>query len=74
VLAAMSKWTIETVKRPNAISGFVLLPHRWVVERTLAWLNRNRRFAKDFEATLAGVQACILIASRKLLSRRLARA
>jgi transposase len=43
-----------------------------VVERTIAWLNRNRRLAKDFEATLRA-QAWLFIASVKLLSRRLAR-
>jgi len=73
-LASMGKWTIEIVKRSDAAKGFVLLPRRWVVERTLAWLNRNRRLAKDFEATLASAQAWIYIASVKLLSRRLARA
>lgn len=72
-LAALGKWTIEIVRRSDAAKGFVLLPRRWVVERTLAWLNRNRRLAKDFEATLASAQAWIYIASVKLLSRRLAR-
>ena len=73
-LAVMGKWTLEIVRRSDAAKGFVLLPRRWVVERTLAWLNRNRRLAKDFEATLASAQAWIYIASVKLLSRRLARA
>jgi len=45
-----------------------------VVERTIAWLNRNRRLAKDFEATIESAQAWLIIASVKLLSRRLARA
>src|SRR4029078_9004771 len=45
-------WTLEIVKRADADKRFVLLPRRWVVERTLAWLNRNRRLAKDFEATI----------------------
>jgi len=52
----------------------VLLPRRWVVERTFAWLNRNRRLAKDFEATLESALAWLFIASVKLMSRRLARA
>jgi transposase len=45
-----------------------------VVERTLAWLNRNRRLAKDFEAAIATAQAWLLLASVQLLTRRLARA
>ena len=43
--------TIELVKRPAAAIGIQPLPRRWVVERTVAWLNRNRRSAKDFEAS-----------------------
>jgi transposase len=73
-LAAMGDWTLEIIKRSDAAKGFVLLPRRWVVERTLAWLNRNRRLAKDFEATIASAEAWLYIASVKLLSRRLARA
>ena len=46
---------------------------RWVVERTLAWLNRNRRLAKDFEATITTAQAWLLIANVQLLTRRMAR-
>ena len=45
----------------------------WVVERTLAWLNRNRRLAKDFEALVETAAAWLMLASLKLLSRRLAR-
>jgi transposase len=52
-LAKLGEWTIEVVKRSDAASGFILLPRRWVVERTLAWLNRNRRLAKDFEIAAA---------------------
>ena len=73
-LAAPGKWTIQIVKRCDTATGFVLLPRRSVVERTLARLNRNRRPAKDFEATIAGAEAWIYIASVKLLSRRLTRA
>src|SRR5271168_1039877 len=73
-LASIGSWTIEIVKRSDAAKGFKLLPRRWVVERTIAWLNRNRRLAKDFEATIASAEAWLMIASVKLLSRRLARA
>ena len=66
-------WTLEIVKRSDAAKGFVLLPRRWVVERTLAWLNRNRRLAKDFEAASETAIAWLYIASVKPLSRRLAR-
>jgi transposase len=73
-LASIGCWTIEIVKRSDATKAFKLLPRRWVVERTVAWLNRNRRLAKDFEATIASAEAWLMIASVKLLSRRLARA
>ncbi len=58
---------------PAGTRGFDILPRRWVVERTLAWLNRNRRLAKDFEATVATAQAWLFIASVQLLTRRLVR-
>ena len=47
--------------------GFVVLPRRWGVERTLAWLNRNRRLAKDFEASTASAQTWVYVASAQLL-------
>jgi hypothetical protein len=59
--------------RSDAAKGFQPLPRRWVVERTIAWLNRNRRLAKDFEATIESAQAWLFIASVKLPSRRIAR-
>ncbi len=73
-LGAIGRWTFEIVKRSDATKGFKLLPRRWVVERTIAWLNRNRRLAKDFEATIESAETWLMIASVKLLSRRLARA
>ena len=72
-LAKLGKWTLEIVSRSKTAKGFELLPRRWVVERTLAWLNRNRRLAKDFEASIASATAWLLLASVKLLMRRLAR-
>jgi transposase len=72
-LAKLGNWTLEIVRRCDAAKGFQLLPRRWVVERTIAWLNRNRRLAKDFEATIESAQAWLMIASVKLLSRRIAK-
>jgi putative transposase len=54
--------------------GFTVLPRRWVVERFFAWIGRNRRLAKDFEATIASARAFLYAASIMLLSRRMARA
>src|ERR1700738_1162351 len=71
-LARFGDWPIEIVKRAADPAGFQLLPRRWVVERTLAWLNRNRRLAKDFEASIASATTWIYIASVQLLIRRLA--
>ena len=77
LVAAMStlgKWTMQIVKRSDKASGFVVLPRRWVVERTFAWLNRNRRLAKDFETSIATAEAWTLVASIRLMTRRLANA
>jgi len=72
-LADCGPWIIEIVQRPKGVKGFHLLPRRWVVERTFAWLGRCRRLAKDFEATIASATAWLLIAHMRLLIRRLAR-
>lgn len=71
-LAKIGKWTLEIVKRSDIAKGFKLLPRRWVVERTFAWLGRNRRLAKDFEASIESALAWLYIASVKLLTRRIA--
>ena len=72
-LAKIGKWTLEIIKRSDAAKGFVLLPRRWVVERTFAWLNRNRRLAKDFEHMVESATAWLLLASVQLITRRIAR-
>ena len=72
-LGNLGRWTLAIVKRAADADGFQVLPRRWVVERTLAWLNRNRRLAKDFEASITSAESWIMMASVKLLSRRLAR-
>ncbi len=64
--------TIEIVKRSDTATGFVVLPRRWVVDRTLAWLNRNRCLAKDFEQTIASATAWLFIASIQLFTCRIA--
>jgi len=65
-------WTVEIIKRSDAAKGFVLLPRRWVVERTFAWLGRCRRLAKDWEATIESSTAWAYIANIKVMTRRLA--
>ena len=73
-LDKIGRWTLEIVKRSDAALGFEVLPRRWVVERTFAWLGRCRRLAKDWESTLASAEAWVLIAHIRLITRRLARA
>jgi len=56
-LAGSGAWTIEIIKRSDKAKGFHVLPRRWVVERTFAWLGRCRRLAKDWETTVASSTA-----------------
>jgi len=72
-LVRLAHWPIEIIKRSDTATGFELLPRRWVGERTFAWLGRNRRLAKDFEASIASAEAWLLIASIQLLVRMIAR-
>jgi len=72
-LRGIGTWTVQIIKRSDATKGFELLPRRWVVERTLAWLSRNRRLAKDFEQTIASATAWLFIASVQLFARRITR-
>jgi putative transposase len=80
-------WRVEAVQHPDAgkrvvwvapgqepprPSGFRLLPRRWVVERTFAWLGRNRRLSKDYEALPESEEAWLYAASSRLLLKRLA--
>jgi len=62
---------LEIVKRPRHATGFQLLPRRWVIERTFAWLDRNRRFAKDFERSIDTATTMVVLAVIQLLIRRL---
>ena len=71
-LTKIGKWTLEIIKRSDTAKGFVLLPRRWVVERTFAWLGRNRRLAKDFERTIESATAWLYLASVQQITRRIA--
>lgn len=66
-------WIVQTVLRPVHVKGFVVLPKRWIVERTFAWLARYRRHSKDYEKTASSSEAITYIAMISLMSRRLAR-
>jgi len=61
----------EIITRRAQVKGFVVLPKRWIVERTLAWLNRCRRLAKDFENRTRYAVAFVHLASIRLMSRKL---
>ena len=64
---------IQIVTKIADQKGFVVLPRRWVVERTFAWLNRNRRLSKDFEQSIRSATALLYAAAVQHLIRRLAR-
>ena len=72
-LMGKGDWTIEVVRRCDDQNGFKVLPRRWVVERTFAWLGRSRRLAKDWEKSIQSSTAWTLIAHIRILMRRLAR-
>jgi len=65
-------WTLEIVKRPQDAKGFVLLPRRWVVERTFGWFNHYRVLSKDYEVLPRNSEAVIYTTMIHLMVRRLA--
>jgi len=65
-------WVMEIVKRGDDATGFQVLPKRWIVERTFAWLGRYRRLSKDYEATTESGEAWVTVAMIHLMVRRLA--
>ncbi|WP_327096070.1 transposase [Nocardia vinacea] len=65
--------TLEIVKRSDDTTGFVVLPRRWVVERTLAWITRRRRCVRDYERLPEHHEAMVTWSMIILMSRRLAR-
>jgi transposase len=64
-------WKLEIVKRSTA-AGFEVLPKRWIVERTFAWISRNRRLARDFERYASTFAAFVRLAMIRIMLRRLA--
>jgi transposase len=71
-VAATGCWKIEIVKRSD-LHRFVVLPKRWIVERTFAWISRNRRLMRDFERYTRTVAAFVRLAMIRVMLRRLTR-
>ena len=71
-IAKTGTWKLEIVKR-NEPHRFVVLPKRWIVERTLAWISHNRRLARDFERYARSEAAFIRLAMIRIMLRRLTR-
>jgi transposase len=71
VAVILPQLSIEIVQRSDQATGFQVLPRRWVVERTLAWLGRCRRLTKDFENLTRNAVAFLRLASIRLMLRRL---
>jgi transposase len=77
----LMRWAREWAKEGVSVDwqrllppkGFVVLPRRWVVERTIAWIDHNRRMSKDYERLAATSEAFIYVAMSRLMLRRLAR-
>ena len=65
-------WVLEIVSRPEGSKGFVLLPRRWVVERTFGWLSHYRVLSKDYEVLPRNSAAVVYVAMIPLIVRRLA--
>jgi transposase len=71
VRAVLTQVEVEIVKRSDRAKGFLVLPKRWIVERTFAWLNRCRRLAKDWENLNRTARAFLRLASIRLMLRKL---
>jgi transposase len=78
----LKSWAREWAKEGVAVDwqkllppkGFVVLPRRWVVERTIAWIEQNRRMSKDYERLCASGESLVYAAMIRLMTRRLTRA
>jgi len=65
-------WSLEIIKRCDKLTGFHVLPKRWIVERTFGWLNWYRRLSKDVEHNTKSSEAMVKIAMIRIMLRRLA--
>jgi putative transposase len=72
-VASFAGWVLQIVKRSDDEKGFVVLPKRWIVERTLAWLGKYRRLSKDYEYLTESSEAMIRLAMIHIMVRRLAK-
>jgi putative transposase len=68
----VGRWTLEIVKRSDKVTGFAVLPKRWIVERTFGWIGRYRRMSKDYEMLIPSSEAMILIVMINVMVHRLA--
>ena len=68
---AAGVWVLQIIKRTDKAKGFVLLPRRWVVERTFGWLNRSRRLSKDYERRCDSSETFIYLAMIHVMTKRL---
>ena len=71
VVKKTGAWTLQIVKRSD-LGGFVVLPKRWIVERTLAWISRNRRLCRDYERHARKAVAYVRLAMIRIMLRRVA--
>lgn len=67
----LGRWVLEIVRRSDDLKGFVVLPKRWIVERTFAWFGRYRRLSKDYETLTNSSEAVIYLSMTHLMVRRL---
>jgi transposase len=72
-VAKSARLRLEIVKRSDTAKGFIVLPRRWVVERTFSWFGQNRRLAKDYETLAETLAAFVTLAAIQFALRRLAR-
>ncbi len=70
--AYFGHWLLDIIRRCDKAKGFQVLPHRWVVERTFAWLNQYRRLSKDYEELTSSGEGMIYLAMIQLMVRRIA--